>query len=153
VGGGGWNLAFWPPPPESVSALKKSTLHPGPKLSFCMWVLFVYFIRRCLPRGPKLGISTRHTYSKLKKLNILCEDRTKHFMVAIWPFLKRFASIYLFGYLAFFWILKKMVYFKACFGEIWAKLAIFYKILTLSLVILTKFWRKFVLFETAYGQI
>ncbi len=36
-------------------------------------------------------------------------------------------------------MLKKMVYFKACFGEIWAKLAIFYEILTLNFAIFAFF--------------
>jgi len=39
------------------------------------------------------------------------------------------------------------LYFKAYFEEIWAKLAISYEILTLKLVILTNFWRKFGLFS------
>jgi hypothetical protein len=41
------------------------------------------------------------------------------------------------------WKWKKIVYLKAYLGEIWAKLAIFYEILNLKLVILTNFWRKF----------
>jgi hypothetical protein len=36
-------------------------------------------------------------------------------------------------------MLKKKVYFKACFGEICAKLAVFNEILTLNLVIVTQF--------------
>jgi len=55
--------------------------------------------------------------------------------------------------------------FKACFGEICAKLAVFYEILTLNLVILAnlrkKIWPLFGLvlflriwsFKSAYGQI
>ncbi len=77
----------------------------------------------------------------------------KKHSLAIWPF---------FG---LFWMWSKIVYFEASFGEIWAKLAIFYEILTLNLVIYANFWGKFglylafyrfwgfVLFETAYGQI
>jgi len=61
------------------------------------------------------------------------------------------------------------LYFKDCFGEIWAKLAIFYEILTLDLAIWTHFWGQFghylafiwplfifedlTFFETAYAQI
>jgi len=45
-----------------------------------------------------------------------------------------------------FWMLKKIVYLKACFGEMWAKLEIFYEILNLNHVILTNFWRKFGLY-------
>jgi len=71
----------------------------------------------------------------------------------IWP---------LFG---LFWMLKKTVYFKDCFGESWAKLEIFYEILTLNFVILTNFLPNFAFiwpffffedlafFETAHGQI
>ena len=55
----------------------------------------------------------------------------------IWPFWQ---------YLALFWMLKKIVYFEACFGEIWAKLAIYYQIHTLNLVILTNFQWKFGLY-------
>jgi len=59
----------------------------------------------------------------------------------------------------------KIVYFKAYFGEIWAKLAIIYESLTLELFILINFkenvgflWPFFIfedlaLFETAYCQI
>ncbi len=67
-------------------------------------------------------------------------------MVAIWPFLNGLPERKLFGHLAIFWILKKIVYFKACFWEIWAKLAIFYEIIPLNLVILTNLWRKFDLY-------
>jgi len=42
-------------------------------------------------------------------------------------------------------MLKKIVYFKACFAELWAKIAIFYEILTSNPVILRNFQRKFCL--------
>ncbi len=85
-------------------------------------------------------------------------------MVAIWPFLKWFARKNDFAILPFFgsfWKLKKIVYFKAYLS----KTCNIYEILTLKLVILTNFWRKFGLylaffhfwwfglFETTYGQI
>jgi len=44
--------------------------------------------------------------------------------LAIWPFLN---------------VEENCLYFKACFGEIGEKLAIFYEILTLNFVILTVF--------------
>jgi len=43
-------------------------------------------------------------------------------------------------------MLKKIVYFKACFGEILAKPTIFYENITLKLVILTQFQIKFGLY-------
>jgi len=55
----------------------------------------------------------------------------------IWPFGH---------FLASFWILKETVYFKACFAEIWAEFAIFYKIRTLNHVILINFWKKLISF-------
>ncbi len=68
-------------------------------------------------------------------------------MVAIWPFLKRFArKKMIWPFFGLFWMLKKIVYFKACSGEIWSKCAIFYDIISLNLVILTNFWRKFGLY-------
>jgi len=47
-------------------------------------------------------------------------------------------------------MLKKIVYFKACFGEIGAKLAIFYEILTLNFVILSNFRREFGIYLTFF---
>jgi hypothetical protein len=61
------------------------------------------------------------------------------YMVAIWPFMKwsaRNKMIRPFGH-----------FVAAYFGEIWAKLAIFYEILTLKLYILTNFLQKFGLFS------
>ena len=59
-------------------------------------------------------------------------------------FLKRFARKN--GHFWAFWMLKKIVYFKACFGKIREKISIFYEILFYDLVIFTNFWRKFVLY-------
>jgi len=61
--------------------------------------------------------------------------------------------IWSFGhFFVLFWMLKIMVYFKACFREILTKLAIFYAILTLNLV--KKFiFEDLAFFETAYDQI
>ena len=41
-----------------------------------------------------------------------------------------------------FWMLKKIVNIKACFGNIWTKPKISYEILNFNLCILTNFWRK-----------
>jgi len=65
-------------------------------------------------------------------------------MVAIWPSkIGLFETVcqkkyYLAIFLASFGLLKK-VHFKACFGEICGKDALFYKIIILNLVILTNF--------------
>ncbi len=53
--------------------------------------------------------------------------------------------------LGLFWMLRKIVYFKACFKEIWAKLAIIDEILTFNLVILTNFLPKFDLYLAFFG--
>ncbi len=49
-----------------------------------------------------------------------------------------------------FWMLKKVVYFKACFGEIWSKFAIIFEILTSNLVIATNFVEKLCLYFAYY---
>ena len=66
--------------------------------------------------------------------------------VAIWPFLKLFARNKMVWPFGLFWMLKKIVHLKACFGIIWAKYTILYEILNFNLVILTNFWRKFGLY-------
>jgi len=75
-------------------------------------------------------------------------------MVAIWPFLKWFAWNKM---LWPFWVLKKKTYFEVCLTEIWAKLAIFYEILILNLIIslILPFFifEGLACFETAYSQI
>jgi len=74
-----------------------------------------------------------------------------------------------FGHFLLFYDSWKKLFFEACFGEIWAKLTIYYEILSLNLIILTNFRKKFGLFwsfwpfflfglffglfETAYDQI
>ena len=54
--------------------------------------------------------------------------------MAIWPF---------FG---LFWKLKKIVYFKACFGQICAKLSLFYNIFKYVFLVLANFLQKFGLY-------
>ncbi len=66
-------------------------------------------------------------------------------IIQIRLFKKNFPEIKWFGHLAIFGLflmLKKILYFKACFGEIWENLTIFYDIITLTLVILTIFLKK-----------
>ncbi len=48
-----------------------------------------------------------------------------------------------FSHFLTFCMLKKTIYVKTCFGIIWAKLELFYEILTLNIVLLRCFWRKF----------
>ena len=67
----------------------------------------------------------------------------------IWNFLKLFGrknGLAIWQFLGLFWKLKKIVPCNACFGKMWAKVMIFYKILKSVLVILPKFHQKFGLF-------
>jgi len=69
-------------------------------------------------------------------------DLFKGQIIQIWPFLKRFARNKMIRPFGHFLMLKKIVYFKACFSEFWAKIAIFYEILALNLVIFINFLQK-----------
>ncbi len=79
-------------------------------------------------------------------------------------FLNGLQEIIWFGHSAIFWPFLKIeenCIFKACFGEIWAKHAIFYEILPLNLVILTNlgfiwaflFFERFGPYESTHVQI
>ena len=67
------------------------------------------------------------------------------------PEIKRFGDLPCF--LALFVMLRKIVYFKACFGEIWVKLPIFYEMLALNLAILTIFFEENLAFDWPFSYL